>query len=399
LHKGYSGAILVIPRAYDSFPEPGRYVTGVIRRNSDSLPIGVFTYDEPDTTRTSPFEGRIACDRPIGLHVTNPIPADDWLEKTRSATQWAHLREGSSEPDAFFKYLRTAKTLIDAVEPTPVLPVEIANAANLLRPSVSPIKYLSNSTGDAYHDLVWRHFWFQYVLTDEVTLIWSKRGRQFEVKPALSRLLRVDGRGFKVWFAGRSDSPKDKIVAELNAGRIDEETAWRIFAENVHNRAHSYREDIDSGLEHLGLIESDGRPSELGYKFVDACERSGDPHRGPPRSLLASVILKQGNLGAFIHYIYKLSEQLFRNDPLRFAEGPRARLIFDRKRYLDWLRDQLANNLRVMNTSALRGGLARSPFQGELAILRSYGLVGGFRIGVGLEIDWPLFQEFLEYEV
>ena len=52
-----------------------------------------------------------------------------------------------------------------------------------------------------------------------------------------------------------------------------------------------------------------------------------------------------------------------------------------------------------MNTATLRGGVQRNAFQGEFAILRKFDFVSSFRVGVGLEINWPLVQEFLEYEI
>ncbi len=52
-----------------------------------------------------------------------------------------------------------------------------------------------------------------------------------------------------------------------------------------------------------------------------------------------------------------------------------------------------------MSTSTLRGGSARKPFQAELAILRKFEFVKGFRVGAGLVINWPLIQEYLEYDL
>jgi len=46
-----------------------------------------------------------------------------------------------------------------------------------------------------------------------------------------------------------------------------------------------------------------------------------------------------------------------------------------------------------------RGGTPRKAFQGEFAILRKFDFIQGFRIGVGLEINWPAIQEFLDIEL
>lgn len=60
--------------------------------------------------------------------------------------------------------------------------------------------------------------------------------------------------------------------------------AWVEFAKNFHNREQSYRQDIDSSLGHLGFLYADGRITDLGYRYVDACERTGDPNSDYPLS-------------------------------------------------------------------------------------------------------------------
>ncbi len=52
-----------------------------------------------------------------------------------------------------------------------------------------------------------------------------------------------------------------------------------------------------------------------------------------------------------------------------------------------------------MRTVSPRGGHSRNPFQGEFAILRHLKIVEDFRIGVGLEINWPEIQEAIQYPV
>jgi len=56
-----------------------------------------------------------------------------------------------------------------------------------------------------------------------------------------------------------------------------------------------------------------------------------------------------------------------------------------------------------MNTATIRGGRARKAFQGELAVLSKFGFIGErtnrFRIGNGLLINWPLIQEYLDFEL
>jgi hypothetical protein len=103
-----------------------------------------------------------------------------------------------------------------------------------------------------------------------------------------------------------------------------------------------------------------------------------------------------GCLGAFLHYVYRLSEQRFSADPLDFTRNVGGTPSFDQDPYLAWLENEMATNLRVMRKVSARGGVARKPFQAELALLRNLGIVGsGFRIGVGLPVNWPAMQEAL----
>jgi hypothetical protein len=401
IHKGYSGSAIVIPKSYDSHSTPGNYVSDVINNTRIDLPIGVFIYDTPDTSSASPFLNKLTCIRQIGLTLNQTIQTGNFLLSQKSSTQWAHLREGSSESFAFFKYLQNAKhqNATNPTEPTPNFPAGLISAVNRLNAGANPLHYLSNATGLLFHDVVWRNFWFTQVFTNSVSKIWTKAAHVYSVNNVATELVLADG-SKQFFFSGRTDSIKNKIVDELNAGTITENEAWEKFALNVHNRAHSYREDIDSGLEHLGLIDSDGKPSDAGYKFVDACERTNDCHSGKPWLILGSSILKEGGLAAFLHYIYKVSEKKFKQQPLAFTTAATGgRRTFDQGAYLTFLRNELANTLHVMNTATLRGGVQRNAFQGEFAILRKFDFVQRFRVGVGLEINWPLVQEFLEFEI
>ena len=401
IHKGYSGSAIVIPKAYDSHQTPGNYVSDVINNTRKDLPIGVFTYDAPDTSSATPFLNKLICLRQIGLTTTQRIQTGNFLLSQKSSTQWAHLREGSSESFAFFKYLQIAKqqNASSPTEPTVNFSAGLTAAVSRISPATNLLHYLSFATGTSFHDTVWRNFWFNNVLSKSVATIWTKSGNVYSLNNVSTELQLADG-SKQFFFSGRTDSVKNKIVDELNAGTINENEAWERFALNVHNRSHSYREDIDSGLEHLGLIDSDGKPSDTGYKFVDACERTNDCHSGSPWLILGSSILKEGSLAAFLHYIYKVSEKKFKLHPLAFSTAASSgRRLFNKNDYLIFLRDELANTLQVMNTSALRGGVQRNAFQGEFAILRKFDFVSSFRVGVGLEINWPLVQEFLEYEI
>ena len=254
IYKGYSGSVIIIPNAYDSYSSPGQYVANVLDRTNPDLSVGVFTYDLPDTNNPSPFLGKISCCRNVRLSNQKKIASGNFLLQQKSSTQWAHVREGSTEPHAFMKYLQIAKQK-NATEPNefiPTLPKELIDAVLRIKPNIDPYNYLSNASGSLFHDVVWRCFWFENILTNNVSTIWQKNGNLYTPNPACTQL-ELDNGSPKIFFGGRTDSVKNKIVDKLNQGSINEDQAWEEFAGNVHNRAHSYREDVDSGLEHLGL--------------------------------------------------------------------------------------------------------------------------------------------------
>ncbi len=404
IHKGYNSSIIVIPDSYSSYANPGDYIRQVLEQTNDELAVGVFSYSPPDTGRTSPFQGKLTCHRQVGFDLT-AAPAVAAQLSSSSNTQWAHLREGSSESHAFFKYLQTAKRISSndiSIEPDiSHLPQGLIDAVGRISTTVSPLHYLTFATGISLHDIVWRYFWFENILTSDISTIFNS-ANPYVVLDADSPLTLENG-NFKKFFSGRSDSIKNKLVDKLNNGEISEDEAWEEFAKNIHNRAHSYREDIDSGLSHLGFLEDDGRPTELGYRFIDICERTGDYYSGQAKMILGSSILKNGDLAVFLHYFYKISEELFSADAFAFTTENNGRFSFDKDGYLARIRDVLANELNVMNTAAIRGGQARKAFQGELAVLNKFGFVGErtnrFRIGNGLLINWPLIQEYLNFEL
>ena len=158
----------------------------------------------------------------------------------------------------------------------PKIPRTLRDAIERVRPQSDPKKYLSNCPNDSLPDRAWRHFWFKYILHGDALAGWSKDpSGNYIVNRTSSEVLRSDGRGKKLVFVGRSDSVKNKLVNDLNSESISEADADEALVKNYFKRAHSYREDVDSGCEHLGFVERDGRLTDSGYKFVDACERFG----------------------------------------------------------------------------------------------------------------------------
>ncbi len=400
LHKGYAASIIVIPKKYESHSSAVEHLKSIIDEKAPNAPIGIFSYDEPDTTIANPFNGRIICNRKISLDSVNN--SEGAIGRSKSTTQWAHLREGSSDPSAFFRYLQTAKQLSteELNEPIIAFSPEITQAVESVCNGANPLHYLSNCTGSTLLDYTWRHFWFKYILTEEVMPIYKINSLgDYEVNEVASKILLPDGSRYKMFFAGRSDSIKSKLVSKLKNAEISLADAWIEYIENIKSRAHSYREDLDSGLSHIGLLDVDGRPTDLGYKFVDAVERVGDPNNGTPKAILGGAILQIGQLGALLHYIYKLSETLFLDNPLKYTEcnSSTGRYSFLKNDYLIWLERQLAEELNVMRKVSARGGASRQPLQAELAILRQFGYINKFRTGVGLEINWPSIQNSLEF--
>lgn len=401
LHKGYAGAVIVIPASYDTLSNPGAYVRDVLDNTKTDLPISVVTYETPDTTAIRPFAGKLAVVRNMNLNQNVSGSSGINTAQSRAKTQWAHVREGSTEVDAFFRYLQFAKLLSGnlVTETLPKLPQSLIDAIETLQPGADPYKYLSNTTADTLSDRSWRAFWFKYVLFEEALCPWKQGAKPYEVMDVSSGLKQANGEDWKKFFVGKSNSPKNKVVDQLLQGQINEIQAWEKIARNYRDRAHSYREDIDSGLAHIGLLDADGRPTDIGYRLIDACERTGDPFSGTPQAIFGATILRHGEMGALLHYIYKLSENRFNKNPLDFTSNQSNTLKFQQDDYLNWIEDELSATLKVMAKSTARGGTPRKPLQAELALLRRLDFVAGFRVGVGLIVNWPKVQESMDYVI
>lgn len=395
IRKGYNAAVMVIPESYPGLNAAGTYLNDVLSQTSQARNIGVVTYAPPDMSKVSPFEGRLVLHRPLFVDIAGGgiAPAGG---NSRVETQWAHVREGSTEPDAFFRYLQSIKLLGggDYTPTRPVIPQDISDAVDRLLPGADVEKYLSYTIGDSLPEAAWRHFWFRYVLHPTAINGWSLVNGQRVENSTSSLLERVDGAGPKLFMVGRRDSPKNTLSAAINDGTLTEALAYERLASKYRDRAHSYREDIDSGCQHLGFVDDEGRLTETGYRFVDACERFGSGNAALPRALFLNALLTDGGLGALLHYVYRLSEERFRADPLDFAQlNGSGRYKFQSAPYLAWLEGELADRLHVLRKVSARGGVARKPLQAELALLRQLGIVEkGYRIGLGLPVNWPMLQ-------
>lgn len=405
LEKGYDASVMVIPEAYSSHSMPGQYVKRVLEASSPDVPISIYTYTTPNLSATRPFYGKLQCVRDISLPSCRTIARPTTAIATGNvSTLWAHMREGMSHPDAFFRFCQGVKVISATDEDLAGinLPSELVAAIHRIDSHADPYKYLSNTSGDAISDKAWRYTWFNYYFWKDLIPIWTS-SNPYVVNNTSTRI-RINEESWQGLFAGRSDSIKEKLVTELNEGTISEAEAWEEYAKKVRKDAHSYREVIDSGLYHIGYLNPEGTLTELGYKFVEACERVGTPYIGIPMEIFKASVLQNGQYGAMLHYIYRLSEEKFDTDLFAFSERDRnGNYIFKEQDYLVWIDDYFANELHISKKSTERAGGTRKPFQAELAFLKKMGFVrtngrrAAYRVGVGLEINWPQVQSSMLY--
>ena len=400
LEKGYDATIMVIPEQYSSHTTPGQHIARVIETTSNNSPIGVYTYSAPNLAATRPFQDRLTCVRNVVLANCRRNCEHNAATTGSVSTLWAHMREGMSHPDAFFRYCQSVKIItaigenLDNINIPPML----IEAIHRINRNADPIKYLSCTIGDTLSDRAWRQTWFNFYFWNDLMPIYNQV-HPYIVNSQTTRIRMDDAGNCQGLFSGRRDSIKEKLTNLLNHSDINEETAWERYATKVHSDAHSYREVIDSGLYHIGFLAADGGLTELGYKFVDACERFNTPCSGIPFEILRAAILQNGQYGAMLHYFYKLSEEKFNNNLFEFAESNQQGVYrFNAQAYLSWLDDIFYNQLHLSRRSTLRAGGTRHPFQAEISFLKKLGFVksngrnASYRVGLGLEIDWPQVQ-------
>lgn len=405
LEKGYDASIMLIPSSYSSHSSPGQHVNRVLEVTSPDVPISIYTYDPPNLSATRPFHNKLQCVRDITLSSCRAITRSTTTTSTGNfQTLWAHMREGMSHPDAFYRYCQGVKVITATGEDlsTIQLPQPLIDAIHRIDASADVFKYLSNTPGDTISDQAWRYAWFNYYFWKELIPIWSHKN-PYVVNNAMTKI-RIDESHMQGLFSGRVDSIKNKLVKALNNGTITEEEAWEQYARRVRSDAHSYREVIDSGLYHIGFLNPEGTLTELGYKYVEACERVGISYIGIPMEIFKASILQNGQYGAMLHYFYRLSEEKFSNDLFAFTEKKgNNKYKFIEQDYLIWLDDYFANELHISKKTTERAGGTRKPFQAEIALLKKLGFVqtkgrsASYRVGVGLEINWPQVQNSMMY--
>ena len=399
LEKGYDASIIVIPECYTSHSEPGQHIKRVIDLAAPTIPIAIYTYSQPDLSATRPFFNRLSCIREIDLSQCTVLDRDGCDTVTNNfTTLWAHMREGMSHPDAFFRYCQAVKIASVARENLSeiILPEDLREAVQRKAPNCDPFKYLSNTAGDTIADIAWRYTWFNFYFHNELIPIYNDT-TTFSVNETPTKI-KIDADKFQNLFSGRVDSIKNKLSRELQNSHSEQDikNAWEQYAAKVRSDAHSYREVIDSGLYHIGFLAADGYLTELGYKFVEACERTGISYDGYALEILRSAILQNGQYGALLHYFYKLSQDKFQDELFAFSKKDSSgQYTFDKEQYIEWIDDIFANELHISKKTTIRAGSTRKPLQAELALLKKMGFVKSagrgisYRVGVGLDIDWP----------
>ena len=412
IDKGYDASVICIPNLYTSHKTPGAHVKQIIETTAPDAPITVYTYLPPNMAAMRPFFGKLICERDIDLSACRKPTRAAGATKISPefSTVWAHVREGESFPDAFYRYCQGAKIISSVDEDKSQYSIlsELKFAVARISPGADPLLYLSSTTGDSMLDKTWRYVWYKFYFTKSLMPIYKSTGPY--VINDESTLIKKNATEFQQLFSGRSDSIKKKIIDNLNAtpATITLNDAWEMYAKKEHDTAHSYREDIDSGLEQMGMIDSDGMLTDYGYKYVNACEKGLGAYDDVPMSVLRAITLQLGQYDVFLSTIFKYSNDHF-NSKGKFYDFTKpksktsADLVFDSGPYLDWLNEIFVDDLHMLKTTTLRAGGTRKPFQAELAYLKNLGLIdnktksSAFKIGTGLNINWPLVEESISY--
>jgi hypothetical protein len=405
IKKGFAGSVLVIPKEYETLADPGAYAVGVIESTLSRSPIGVFTYDYPDLIGTSPFHDKLRCLKPVCISSATSTSTENNLAQSRQyKTQWAHVREGSTTPDFLYRYLESVLdcSLSPGIYEPEIIP-GLEQAVRRISADIEPKNYLSYTSATGRNpstDESWRRYWFRNILTPSVQQIWDGDPNAGISNASPTRLRQWDGSS-STFFArpGRARRSKPQIAEDVSSGIISELQAWEVFANSVRERAHSLREDIDSGLEALGMLGADGEVTDSGFRFVTACKRANSDANAPgPLSVLRYTVLSTGGFASLLHYIHSLSDRLFTIYPDAFCSQTLSSLELDFQSvpYRHWLADLLRTELRVAGSASLRGGRRRPPLEAEVILLRKLGLINGWRRGLGIEINWPAVHSALE---
>ncbi|MDA7991055.1 MAG: hypothetical protein MPK30_08180 [Gammaproteobacteria bacterium] len=388
IKMGFQGSVIVVPDSYSSLDDVGSFTKDVLEKTCTNTQIGVLTYKKPDLTDASPFKNVLSTHKKLELDDVY-CSTKNMISQKSNNTQWAFVREGETTIDSILQMLKTYR---QGRYITPKINKNLKRAVQNLKPGADPIKYLSSSPNDSDADNAWRNFWYKHVLDADMQKIWIKNNGIYKVGKCEIDL-KLDDNRYRKFLGGRKDSTKNKLVAQLNNNKITEEDAWKTFAKTLNSRAHSFRETLDSGLDAFGFLEG-SRVTSLGDHFIRVCERNDQINSETVKDILRFALLKRGKYSLLLHYIYRLSEEKFKDDPFAFSENNK----FQQTRYLEWLSSSL-NSMRVLKKASKRTGKSRLPLQAERTILKQLGLVTGeIRIGVGIVINWPKVHESLQFD-
>jgi hypothetical protein len=393
LDKGYDATIMLFPESYGKTLEnPAKYVNDILDKFCDAA-IGIFTYKKT----SGGFE--VTCNRKINLANRKTSTSSSKGLKAEN-TVWTHYREGSGTPDTYYRYLKELSSIEE--EDLPEISTELTDAFDRLdnaKKKNGIHKYISDTVNDAPLDKAWRAVVFKYLYTPSVMKIFDTRKGKRVANTAKSKLLQLNGDKIQ-WFGkvGQAFS-KPEITRRLNANTITEGEAWDEFLFRLRARAHSLKEDLRPGLRGFGLMEDDGKPSELGMRFIVAYEREqGSEDKPISKKILGYAVLTNGKWELLLRYFYKLSEKAFEYDNQKFLIDKNGKQKFDEKEYLDEITEGLKEE-RLMRKIKERGGKNRKDFQGVMTFLGYLGIIpdkNRYRMGRGLVIDWPKVIDILE---
>lgn len=354
LEKGYDASVICIPKIYTSHANPGVHVKNIIETTAPDAPITVYTYDTPNMANTRPFSKKLTCIRDIDLS-KSIVYRSSGAKKVSGqiSTIWAHVREGMSHPDAFFRYCQGVKIISSIGEDKSkyTLPKEIIDAVKRVDPTADPWMYLSNTPGDSMSDMAWRYVWFNYYFWPGLMPLYTSK-TPYTVNDIETKI-RIDVTTKQKLFSGRSDSIKAKLVDKLNkTSGYTEDDAWEEYVKKVRKDAHSYREVIDSGLYQLGLLDADSLLTDYGYKYVNACEKAGNnPYNDEPMNILRAISLQIGQFDVFLYTAYKYSQDRFQAYFDDFTKVKKLKtgdkIVFQSADYLDWLDDVFLSLIHI----------------------------------------------------
>lgn len=286
-------------------------------------------------------------------------------------------------------------------------------------PRADSVEFLSYTSDSSFGSRVWRDFWFTYVATSSVLTPFVFDGSTYVPPAAFTEVQKDDGTGKSQIFEGRANGLKETICAQLNSGVNSEHDAWEMMAagvalpgtqnkQGVRSRAHSFREDVDSSLAQLKWIDNSGHPTDQGYRFVNICERYGGANTSAAINYFGATLIQTGHYGTFLHYVHRLSEEIFMANPVAFAKSKAGISVFDEDSYwsyLEVIEEKMRDDLRVIRKVSGRSRpRTRTIFQAELTFLRKYGFIPEgrserYRLGVGLPVNWIRVHEAMKIEL